>query len=65
MESVLDRLSRIYNSLDRDRLGVILRRVALGLLALLFILSGTVLVGFNALAAGSQTVSLAVGQVPS
>ena len=63
MESLFVRLKGFLDGLERDRLGVILGRAALGLLAILFILSGTLLVGFDALDAGNQSVSLAVGQV--
>ncbi len=63
MDTVLSRLKHASEELDQDRRLATLYRVGQALLVLLFILSGTVLIGFEALPTGGQTLRLAVGQV--
>ncbi len=65
MDTFWDRLNRATASLQGDRLRPLLGQAGAVLLALLFLLSGSVLVGFDALAAGSQALTLQVGQVAS
>ncbi len=63
MDVALSRLKEIITQIDRDNLVVVLRWTGLVLLVVLFVLVGALLIGFDVLSIGNQTLTLAAGQV--
>ncbi|MBN1967711.1 MAG: HDIG domain-containing protein [Anaerolineae bacterium] len=57
------RLTQLVAFLRQERWRTVLYRMALGLLLVLFVLTGTVLVSYDALAAANQSLVLEAGQV--
>jgi putative nucleotidyltransferase with HDIG domain len=63
MSAFWGRLNLAVSSFRRERIQSIFWYVALAVLAILFLMSGTALVGFKALVVGNQTLTLDVGEV--
>lgn len=63
MNNLQGRWNQVAASLDQRRIKIIMRQVALLFLAVFFLATTTLLVGFRALDAGDSLLTLSVGQV--